>query len=51
MGIVFGFVGSGVVDDFDGVVEFVVVLVEEYFDFDYWCGLFDVGDIEFFGGK
>lgn len=51
VGTAFGLVGSGVVDDLDGAVEFVAVPAEEYLDLDYRRGLLDAGDIEFFGGK
>ncbi|ELZ58364.1 MULTISPECIES: amidohydrolase [unclassified Haloferax] len=51
VGTAFGLVGSGVVDDLDGAVEFVAVPAEEYLDLDYRRGLLEAGDIEFFGGK
>jgi len=51
VGTAFGLVGSGVVDDLDGAVEFVAVPAEEYLDLDYRRDLLDAGDIEFFGGK
>ncbi|CQR50831.1 MULTISPECIES: amidohydrolase [Haloferax] len=51
VGTAFGLVGSGVVSDLDGAVEFVAVPAEEYLDLDYRRGLLEAGDIEFFGGK
>ncbi|RDZ46453.1 amidohydrolase [Haloferax sp. Atlit-10N] len=51
VGTAFGLVGSGVVDDLDGAVEFVAVPAEEYLDLDYRRDLLEAGDIEFFGGK
>ncbi|KAB1197085.1 MULTISPECIES: amidohydrolase [Haloferax] len=51
VGSAIGLVGSGVVDDLDGAVEFVAVPAEEYLDLDYRRQLLEAGDIEFFGGK
>ena len=51
VGTAFGLVGSGVIDDLDGAVEFVAVPAEEYLDLDYRRDLLEAGDIEFFGGK
>jgi amidohydrolase len=51
MGAAIGLVRSGVLEQLDGVVEFLAVPAEEYVELGYRAELKERGEISFFGGK
>ena len=51
MGAAIGLVRSGVLEELDGVVEFMAVPAEEYVELGYRAQLKERGEISFFGGK
>ena len=51
MGAAIGLVRSGILEQLDGVIEFLAVPAEEYVELGYRAGLKEKGEISFFGGK